>query len=568
MDKVIAVFLAFLLIMSSDAVKSQTATTQTQVIHALVKSEHRLNFGVAAARIRSGINAERAYRDLDTMLAREYGDMFWMYAMAGFYHSTKDVISDSLKRRIRDAWKHRTPYRGDTENHFLMYYASLFLMSEVWPDLPGSAWFTGQSSQEIYHESREYLLHWMDEVAKYGMNEFDSPRYHYYFITPIFLLAQYAKDDTVRRKSVLMLELLLADYAMKYVKGNYVGAHSRTFDAAATNARIGETGAYGEYFFEEHVNNVQPDLAFVALTEYQCPEIIRDLATKKAYPIILSETKQGRPTLRYQVTDTVVPKQTYITEKYSLGSLQAGLIQPIQQHTWKLVLHDLDGVNTITGLHPYVSAKELATFFPEEPSHLAEKIESTKAGYSNENKWIGGSPYQTLYQEGRTLFAHYNIPTGVQSQHADLFIPKAAKWIIGFERDSLLKAGKWYELEAGGVKIDLLVAHSDMKIMAEKDGYRLRSLKPKLSYVLYIDDDKGESKKSKQARRLAYRGMIHNAPKIWKEGTGLIFELAKRELYSSTAMSSLRGSGVIVLEHNRHQRILDFNKLETRVRSY
>ncbi len=40
------------------------------------------------------------------------------------------------------------PYRGDTENHWLLYYTSLYLMSQMWPDQPGELWYTGKSSAE------------------------------------------------------------------------------------------------------------------------------------------------------------------------------------------------------------------------------------------------------------------------------------------------------------------------------------------------------------------------------------------------------------------------------------
>ena len=550
--------LAIFLLMISVNADAQTETLRKEVIDRLANSQHRLNFAVTSARLITGVNRSRAYRDLDTMLTREYGDMFWMYGMAGLYHSTKDILPDSIKARFRDAWKHRTPYRGDTENHFLMYYGSLFLMSEVWPDLPGSEWFTGRSSQEINRESREYLLHWINDVARYGLIEWDSPRYQYYFLTPLLLLANYAEDSVVRKSSSMLVEVMLAELAIKYVQGNYVGAHSRTFEAAALNARVGETLAYAEFCFEDRVHDLQPDLAFAASGSWTCPQIIRQVATSRRNAMTFREAKRGRPTIRYSPTDTMVPKVTYVTPQYSLGSIQGGLVQPIQQQSWKLVLHELPGSNTITGLHPYLSARELATFFPEEPSLQAERIESTKAGYSNENKWVGGSPYQRLRQEQHTLFIAYDIPSDDRVQHANFFIPAGMKWETLPEKDSTLKRDRWYSITGGGIECELYFTTA-MRLIGETNGFRLRSLDPKCRAIVRVVDNEPGELRGSQHRNLA-RELLDD--KLWEIARQANYDSAQKFLYASWHLNSERGSGIITINGNEGTRVLNFNTLE------
>jgi hypothetical protein len=519
---------------------AQPETKDEAILRSLANSQHRLNFAVTAARLRTNTDVERAYRDLDTMLYKEYGDMFWMYGMAGLYHSTKDILPDTIKQSMREAWKHLTPYRGDTENHFLMYYSSLFLMSEVWPDLDGSEWFTGQSSKEIQKESKEYLLHWIDQVAKYGLNEFDSPRYQYYFFTPVVLLAHYTEDPIVKQKSTLLLELMIADYALKYIDGNYIGAHSRTFEAAALTATIGETGAYGEYFFEDQVKNVQPDLGFIAIIGYECPQIIKHIAKKKSYPFEIFESKRERPSMRYELSNKPVAKYTYVDSTLSIGSLSGGIVQPIQQQSWKLVFHDQASPNTITGLHPYRSAQELARFFPEEPSFQAERIEGTKAGYSSENKWVGGSPYEKLYQHENLLIAEYDIPQHVFSQHSQVFIPKSAELQSG--ADTLLP-NEWHSFKYGRATGWIRFAHSVYNLTKEANGIRLRSNSPKSGYAISLAADTvNANKQLKVVRRTAE----------------LRKRAAVRVLYRSPYINSKRGSGIITLSHGKQKRVLNF----------
>jgi hypothetical protein len=46
-------------------------------------------------------------------------------------------------------WRTYFPMRGDTENHWAMYYASLYLMAELYPDDPGDTWFTARAPRRI-----------------------------------------------------------------------------------------------------------------------------------------------------------------------------------------------------------------------------------------------------------------------------------------------------------------------------------------------------------------------------------------------------------------------------------
>jgi len=58
------------------------------------------------------------------------------------------------------------PYRGDTENHWLLYYTSLYLMAQMYPDQPGDTWFTGKSSAENMADARQQLDQTRNDVRK------------------------------------------------------------------------------------------------------------------------------------------------------------------------------------------------------------------------------------------------------------------------------------------------------------------------------------------------------------------------------------------------------------------
>ncbi len=55
--------------------------------------------------------------------------------------------------------------------------------------------------------------------------------------------------------------------------------------------------------------------------------------------------------------------------RYAVGSVQGGLLQPIQQHTWEVLWATArpEGFNVLFTVHPYADPHELGMYFPEEP---------------------------------------------------------------------------------------------------------------------------------------------------------------------------------------------------------
>ena len=52
----------------------------------------------------------------------------------------RDKLSPEARAALRDVWRTTRQQRGDTENHWAMYYTSLYLMAQLWPDEAGDRW--------------------------------------------------------------------------------------------------------------------------------------------------------------------------------------------------------------------------------------------------------------------------------------------------------------------------------------------------------------------------------------------------------------------------------------------
>jgi hypothetical protein len=62
--------------------------------------------------------------------------MFWMFPVTAIAYLDRGQLTPFARAALRNAWKTYMPYRGDIENHFLLYYTSLHLMSQLWADQP------------------------------------------------------------------------------------------------------------------------------------------------------------------------------------------------------------------------------------------------------------------------------------------------------------------------------------------------------------------------------------------------------------------------------------------------
>lgn len=552
---------------------------RTEVLRSVAAINAR-SFPVVAARITLGIQADLAWQQLDSLVGEPTGDMFWMYPATAFYFHCKNKLDTRWRNRFREAWKTYTPYRGDTENHFLMYYSSILLAAQEWPDLPGSEWFNGKSSRENYDEAYEYLNHWIEETALHGCSEWDSPRYAYYYITPLLTLHDFTADPLLRRRAGMMLEYMLADFAAEYLNGSYCGAHSRDGDNSVINPRNSEAYSYAGFYFEEKPEIILPDLAFAAMSSFAMPDIIRDIAHDRSQSYVHTEIQRSRAKIRNSKERfTPVYKYTYMTPEYCLGSMQGGLQQPIQQHTWDVTFASPKANNTIFGLHPEHSASELAMFFPEEPELMVDGVARVKGSYTSEDKWVGGSAFERVFQHRGTLIALYDLTPRSQVRHTDLFFPKTLDTL---ERDT----SGWIFCRMGNAFTAVYPSYQKYEWIEEADNWRLRAKRMRTGYVvecsaaheMSYQEFKDRCRRSTLPEALISRSEgnflkpgsnihgdllsvesnRHGGSMLLVNGTSLAPDTTWR--FNGPHLRSRAGSGVIEMRYGAHSRTLDFTQ--------
>ena len=240
-----------------------------------------------------------------------------------------------------------------------------------------------------------------------GQGEYDSPSYMGYYFLSMSYLAAWAKDPAMKKRAAMMLDYLIADYAAENLDGIYVGAHSRV----STIARCSKSGrtsrAISDGCCSASAIRSQPPasyiLFYVLASAYEPPEILQHIATDRSQPYTHYELKRTRN--RWRFFDELhgpVYKTTYVRREYAVGSDQGGTLQPIQEHSWDVTwsVPDPRGVqNTLFTLNPHSSLHELETYFTFPPDIGISGVVSSKKSYDSPDKFVGGSPYEKIFQD-------------------------------------------------------------------------------------------------------------------------------------------------------------------------
>jgi len=380
------------------------------------------NLYEVAADLYRGTDLFWAKRRLKNINEVPSGNMFWMIPMALVMKTGEDHFDDSDWALIRRLWRNYFPYRGDTENHWVMYYSSLYIVSEMFPDAGPEAWYNGKSSRENMKDAREFLFNWVKITTAYGQGEYDSPNYIGEYTRPMSLLAGWAIDPEMKQLGRMMLDYILLDYAVESLNGVYGGAHSRIYPRHAVQPALGAGPAHGWLFFNQGEYQRNASNTMIAMSGYTPPTILYRIANDRDRAYVHKELKRTRWRIRHFGDEafkvdgkwtTPVYKYSYVHPDYILGSSQGGLLQPIQQQTWNLKWH-LDSPagksNTFFGVQPYSNPKEGTMYFGESRDTVTDLITRSKVDYDSPDKLAGGSPHEQVFQYKSTLIALYDIP--------------------------------------------------------------------------------------------------------------------------------------------------------------
>ena len=396
-------------------------------------------------------------------------------------------------------------------------------------------------------------------------------------------LNAWAKDPAMRQRGRMMLDYVMADFAVESLNGIYVGSHARTDDTTVLEKWNGLSSFFGWLF----LGNTPPTASyggwgiyFAAVAEnYELPEVIYRIGTDRVGAFTHFERKRTRHRWRNSdVRNAPVYKTTFVGPDYAVGSDQGGLLQPIQQHSWDVTwaVPDPRGAhNTMFSTQPYYGDLETMMYFTEMPDSMPAAVTfQGKPTYISEEKLLGGSPYEQIFQQDDAVISLCDIPAGTNYQQVNGFFSKdlsrfeedASGWIFAqggraYLAYRPLAPYEWRPLERGGKRLrsphgkngTILQVASEAEFASWdefKAAIRALPLAITLAPTPRVAFTTLRGKKVECAYGAAPRvnGRTVNHAEEWK-------------LFAGPYLNAEVGSGMLTLTHGRLRRVLDFNAL-------
>src|SRR5690348_2867329 len=80
------------------------------------------DMGAIAAKLARHEDADLCSRSVIALMKEPGSGPFWMFPVVDVAFLGRDQLSPAAQKAIRDAWRDVMQLRGDTENHWAMYY--------------------------------------------------------------------------------------------------------------------------------------------------------------------------------------------------------------------------------------------------------------------------------------------------------------------------------------------------------------------------------------------------------------------------------------------------------------
>ena len=337
---------------------------------------------------------------------------------------------------IGQALRQRATQRGNTENHWLMYYTGHLLAAERWAGLPIT--LNGQPPAVIQAEATRWILGTIERTARLGHHEYDSPQYHMEHLAAYIGLYEHTRDVHLRAQVERVIALLIGDMALEYYRGSWAGGHSREGYRQNTWTRVGpvQTLQYlyfgGEEFAPEH--HLHSFAMSSVVASYRPHPVFAAIALDRSHAHVVRKSRPPRTIIRHTDRDaTPVRKYTYMSRSFALGSSQLGLpgppAGPIDLVSWDLTWHGPIHQAKISANHPYVAPGRFSAFLSPLPQAARRAIGDDKPYLQRLDRLFGVSPYEQIMQHLGTLIALYRIPADDEAPFVNMFLPRSVAWV-------------------------------------------------------------------------------------------------------------------------------------------
>ncbi len=224
---------------------------------------------------------------------------FRMQLFLRFYFDCKDKLSVDMRRLVEDTildFKYFMDQPGKdsmcywSENHQILFAVAEYLAGDAFQ----KSVFTNSNETGLWHKenAEKRILAWTEQRFNFGYSEYLSNVYLLEDLAPIGNFLEYAKDEQLKTRIKIALDLLWLDTAFHTTNGRFVACSSRMY-AGNKSSNLGNSihSCMDMLFYDKAYSDVSKSsmsVCFCTMVKrghYTLPKVIKDIALNQT-PVV------------------------------------------------------------------------------------------------------------------------------------------------------------------------------------------------------------------------------------------------------------------------------------------
>lgn len=208
-----------------------------------------------------------------------------------------DQIPDNLMTRIKSSvlkFRYWMDEPGGnsmcywSENHQILFASAEYLLGQLYPNEV----FTNSGLTGIQHKQKAEIRinDWLEMKWQYGFTEFYSNVYYTEDIAGIINIIDYAENDSIATKAMIVMDLLLYDVAAQSIDNMFVSSSGRAYQRSRKGGAYAVLGGLTKYLWDSTpYTKGHMTYGVVISKKYQVPSVLIEIA-KDADNVVIKQS--------------------------------------------------------------------------------------------------------------------------------------------------------------------------------------------------------------------------------------------------------------------------------------
>jgi hypothetical protein len=181
-----------------------------------------------------------------------------------------------------------------TENHQILFASGAYLAGQRYPELPFSN--SGHSGWQMMAIHRPRILRWLDLRFRTGFSEWLSNFYYDADLVALASLVDFCDEAEIRRRSAMVLDLVLYDMALHNFRGAFGCSHGRSYERGKKLSTEEDTADTQKLLFglgQFTARNSMSAICLALSPRYRMPRVLYEVANDQQCHTLLNRQRMG-----------------------------------------------------------------------------------------------------------------------------------------------------------------------------------------------------------------------------------------------------------------------------------